>query len=328
MALPRTMESSDLLKFRTRACQRWIKGSKCSFGDKCQYSHDLTWPRRPLWEVNYSETLCTYAASQQQEQCPFLRNCPHSHTETEALYHPHVYKTVLCREFNRSGRCGRYYCPYAHGQHELRSKKEIHNSTSEELSTTDDLATEGVSVSENSDRKGPVESGRNGSSEAGLAAASPQSEHAENDLPDPGPNIGHPIHSTLDRDPTAGSRPIADDDPPSLKGRLAGSNTSDGNHMSDGNNLSDANNLAELSELTECSPAEGSRMEASHIHKRFSISRSAELADDDDADGVIYVSKDMLQGPPTPTTAAAATAELRSRGAFSAACDMACGLFA
>jgi hypothetical protein len=66
MALPPFLVGDDLLKFRTRHCalfstvkfictvsfpylgQRFVKQGYCNFADKCQYSHNIEWTRRPL----------------------------------------------------------------------------------------------------------------------------------------------------------------------------------------------------------------------------------------------------------------------------------------
>lgn len=53
-----------------------------------------------------------------------------AHSQEEILFHPEIFKTSLCEEYDgsqRSGRggkrpsCHRYYCPLAHGAQELRS---------------------------------------------------------------------------------------------------------------------------------------------------------------------------------------------------------------
>ena len=46
------------------------------------------------------------------------KNCNHSHSREEVLYHPTVYKTSMCDTWN----CSRYYCPFAHSVDEIVSK--------------------------------------------------------------------------------------------------------------------------------------------------------------------------------------------------------------
>ncbi len=50
--------------------------------------------------------------------CRSGKNCNHAHSREEILYHPSIYKTVMCETWN----CARYYCPFAHSLDELVSK--------------------------------------------------------------------------------------------------------------------------------------------------------------------------------------------------------------
>lgn len=128
MALPPVLDEENLYKFRTKICERYVKQGKCEFADKCQYSHDLRWTRRPPWKYTYSPELCrdlvfvtdgrgrTIAKS----NCKQKRNCRYAHTKEEQMYHPKVYKTAMCHQFEENGWCDRYYCPFAHLEAELR----------------------------------------------------------------------------------------------------------------------------------------------------------------------------------------------------------------
>jgi len=53
-----------------------------------------------------------------------------AHSKEEVLFHPEIFKTILCEEFDESQRktrhgkrhkCHRYYCPLAHGSQELHN---------------------------------------------------------------------------------------------------------------------------------------------------------------------------------------------------------------
>lgn len=128
MALPPVLDEENLYKFRTKICERYVKQGKCEFADKCQYSHDLRWTRRPPWKYTYAPELCrdlvfvtdgrgrTIAKS----NCKQKRNCRFAHTKEEQMYHPKVYKTAMCHQFKENGWCDRYYCPFAHFETELR----------------------------------------------------------------------------------------------------------------------------------------------------------------------------------------------------------------
>eukprot|EP00916_Digyalum_oweni_P005744 GHVL01009954.1.p1 GENE.GHVL01009954.1~~GHVL01009954.1.p1 ORF type:complete len:152 (-),score=9.67 GHVL01009954.1:212-667(-) len=49
-----------------------------------------------------------------------LSSCPFAHSCEEIMFHPCIYKTKLCFEYEKKGACKRYYCCLAHGQEELR----------------------------------------------------------------------------------------------------------------------------------------------------------------------------------------------------------------
>lgn len=128
MALPPTLDDENLFKFRTKICERYVKQGRCDFADKCQYSHDLRWTRRPPWKYTYSPELCadmefrkdTRGRTIVKSNCQKHRNCRFSHTKEEQMYHPKIYKTLCCNQFMKDGWCERYYCPFAHGETELR----------------------------------------------------------------------------------------------------------------------------------------------------------------------------------------------------------------
>lgn len=136
MALPPVLDEENLYKFRTKICERYVKQGKCEFADKCQYSHDLRWTRRPPWKYTYSPELCrdlvfvtdgrgrTIAKS----NCKQKRNCRFAHTKEEQMYHPKVYKTAICHQFKENGWCDRYYCPFAHSEAELRPAEQTDDS--------------------------------------------------------------------------------------------------------------------------------------------------------------------------------------------------------
>ena len=52
--------------------------------------------------------------------CHNGKNCKFAHSREEVLYHPLLYKTILCEEAN----CCRYYCPFGHCVEELLSTNE------------------------------------------------------------------------------------------------------------------------------------------------------------------------------------------------------------
>jgi len=130
--------------FRTKPCQRLARDGVCRWRSQCQYSHCPEWPRRQPRKYAYSPELCPLVRAtegadggpaQVESLCPAGLNCPKAHSKEEVLFHPHFFKTSLCKEHasqsiqrnsrssrgSRRHRCHRYYCPFAHGSEELRS---------------------------------------------------------------------------------------------------------------------------------------------------------------------------------------------------------------
>ena len=111
------------MKFRTRFCERFLQYGECNFGGKCQYSHNMTWRRRSPQKYLYEPRLCdniiTYVSDSGKKQtminCHNGKNCKFAHSREEVLFHPALYKTVMCED----PACTRYYCPFAHSVDEL-----------------------------------------------------------------------------------------------------------------------------------------------------------------------------------------------------------------
>eukprot|EP00403_Amphidinium_massartii_P012842 CAMPEP_0178424450 /NCGR_PEP_ID=MMETSP0689_2-20121128/28215_1 /TAXON_ID=160604 /ORGANISM="Amphidinium massartii, Strain CS-259" /LENGTH=378 /DNA_ID=CAMNT_0020046085 /DNA_START=7 /DNA_END=1140 /DNA_ORIENTATION=+ len=144
MALTPDLSEKQLDIFRSKVCQRMSRDGVCQWKSKCQFSHSTDWPRRPPRKHRYSPELCPslFAAPGVDGQvaqllvgkCSAGRSCQYAHSAEEVLYHPAIYKTVRCEDFAASGtalknargttgkkRCPRYYCPFAHGELELRA---------------------------------------------------------------------------------------------------------------------------------------------------------------------------------------------------------------
>lgn len=109
MACGSVLSDKALARFRTKPCERLLAQGKCDFQDKCQYSHS-SWVRRNPCKVAYQPIRCN------KENCPEKRQCRFAHSEEEVLYHPLTYKVSMC-----GVGCRGFYCPFAHGRHELRS---------------------------------------------------------------------------------------------------------------------------------------------------------------------------------------------------------------
>ena len=121
------LTDDDLRFFRTQVCPEKAAGRECPRNTSCQYSHCMSWARRNPYTVAYSSKLCprvefSFKMNRMRVKnlCPHGRKCAFSHTKEEQMYHPSVYKTQMCNQYPK---CYKRYCPFAHGNHELRCKR-------------------------------------------------------------------------------------------------------------------------------------------------------------------------------------------------------------
>jgi len=90
----------------------------------CVYGHNYQDARRPP-SIGYGARLCPYwskkdTGAEYSQRCPLGLRCPYSHGAKEQLYHPHYFKTVICRDV-RGKVCPRQkLCAFYHHRHEKR----------------------------------------------------------------------------------------------------------------------------------------------------------------------------------------------------------------
>eukprot|EP00440_Ansanella_granifera_P014534 gb/GFBE01015798.1/.p1 GENE.gb/GFBE01015798.1/~~gb/GFBE01015798.1/.p1 ORF type:complete len:391 (+),score=56.35 gb/GFBE01015798.1/:1-1173(+) len=90
----------------------------------CVYAHNYQDARRPV-EIGYGAKLCPYwskkdTGAEYSQRCPLGLRCPYSHGAKEQLYHPHYFKTVVCRDL-RGKACPRQrLCAFFHHRSERR----------------------------------------------------------------------------------------------------------------------------------------------------------------------------------------------------------------
>ncbi|CAE7554283.1 unnamed protein product [Symbiodinium microadriaticum] len=91
----------------------------------CVYAHNYQDARRPP-TIGYGARLCPYwskkdTGAEYSQRCPLGLRCPYSHGAKEQLYHPHYFKTVVCRDL-RGKACPRHkLCAFYHHRHERRT---------------------------------------------------------------------------------------------------------------------------------------------------------------------------------------------------------------
>jgi len=141
MAMPANFWRDDqkLDIFKTKPCQRLLADGTCKWRSRCQYSHCPDWPRRQPRKYRYSPEICPQVQIVQDEsgveQAKNLcidKKCTKAHSKEEVLFHPLIFKTTMCDEYMQNigmkkgqgakrSRCHRFYCPFAHGNSELRT---------------------------------------------------------------------------------------------------------------------------------------------------------------------------------------------------------------
>lgn len=121
------LTDDDLRYFRTQVCPEKECGRECSQNTSCHFSHCLSWARRDPYSIAYSSKLCPrvefsfkFNKMRVKNMCPNGRKCAFSHTKEEQMYHPAVYKTQKCNQFPH---CQKRYCPFAHGEAEIRIRR-------------------------------------------------------------------------------------------------------------------------------------------------------------------------------------------------------------
>ncbi|KAL7069049.1 hypothetical protein ACR3K2_05820 [Cryptosporidium serpentis] len=143
-----TLSNEELGEFRTKLCTDHIK-SKCLDPDTCFYSHCSAWQRRNPYKYKYSSVKCPDIDFLRKGikgrmslacRCRKGRICPYAHTKEEELYHPDTYKTKICNSYPD---CKRYYCPFSHGEDDIRNTinqdYDKNWGVTSEVETSDDL---------------------------------------------------------------------------------------------------------------------------------------------------------------------------------------------
>lgn len=113
-------DSFFMYKYKTRWCPVGVQHE----WHTCVYAHNYQDARRPV-EIGYGARLCPYwskkdTGAEYSQRCPLGLRCPYSHGAKEQLYHPHYFKTVVCRDM-RGKICPRHkLCAFFHMRTERR----------------------------------------------------------------------------------------------------------------------------------------------------------------------------------------------------------------
>ncbi|KYQ93176.1 hypothetical protein DLAC_05811 [Tieghemostelium lacteum] len=106
--------------YKTEACLSIEKKLTCLKDRDCFYYHKQDEIRRNPYDKDgnliYSHNKCSIKGCTDS-------NCQYSHNDVEAMYHPFIYKTKPCNDFNQNKACkkGRW-CAFSHGDHDKRVK--------------------------------------------------------------------------------------------------------------------------------------------------------------------------------------------------------------
>jgi hypothetical protein len=109
-----------MYKYKTRWCPVGVQHE----WHACVYAHNYQDARRPV-AIGYGARLCPYwskkdTGAEYSQRCPLGLRCPYSHGAKEQLYHPHYFKTVVCRDL-RGKACPRQrLCAFFHHRQERR----------------------------------------------------------------------------------------------------------------------------------------------------------------------------------------------------------------
>eukprot|EP00930_Biecheleria_cincta_P041884 TRINITY_DN28787_c0_g1_i1.p1 TRINITY_DN28787_c0_g1~~TRINITY_DN28787_c0_g1_i1.p1 ORF type:complete len:405 (-),score=62.24 TRINITY_DN28787_c0_g1_i1:126-1340(-) len=109
-----------MLKYKTRWCPIGVQHE----WHTCVYAHNYQDARRPV-ELGYGAKLCPYwskkdTGAEYSQRCPLGLRCPYSHGAKEQLYHPHYFKTVVCRDLKGKVCPRQKLCAFFHHRNERR----------------------------------------------------------------------------------------------------------------------------------------------------------------------------------------------------------------
>jgi len=123
----RETDDAYMYRFRTTTCTK----KRCRYPARCFGAHSNAMRRRVPEQdnhgrFNYIPEHCT--EWQKTKKCRLEDSCPRSHGWLEVIFHPLLYKTKMCRSYQKNGVCRKYgvYCAKAHKLSEIRNLVKIY----------------------------------------------------------------------------------------------------------------------------------------------------------------------------------------------------------
>mmetsp|Transcript_42561 Transcript_42561/g.109905 ORF Transcript_42561/g.109905 Transcript_42561/m.109905 type:complete len:453 (-) Transcript_42561:141-1499(-) len=114
-------EQFFMYKFKTHWCPLGIQHN----WQTCVYAHNYQDARRDL-SIGYGSAACPHwnrheTGAEYWQRCPLGVYCPYAHGAKETLYHPEVFRTVICRDRCDKSACPRQrFCAFFHGKYQVR----------------------------------------------------------------------------------------------------------------------------------------------------------------------------------------------------------------
>jgi len=129
---PKSPRVKDPRVYKTTLCNKFMTLGSCPYGAKCQFAHGNDELRAPLPKSTVSPIFPTVDSEAKKEAKDVSPNTPLGFGDdpmtpsSPKCPDPRLYKTELCKSFNRTGYC-RYglKCQFAHGIQELRPSPKI-----------------------------------------------------------------------------------------------------------------------------------------------------------------------------------------------------------
>lgn len=103
--------------YKTVACYKI--NENCRQGYSCNMYHSFNDRRRSVLHYKYESKVCPLVKKNEEWLnplvCPLKDNCNQCHTRTEQQFHPEIYKSIACADYQISGTCPRGpYCAFFH----------------------------------------------------------------------------------------------------------------------------------------------------------------------------------------------------------------------